>query len=269
MTDRKTIKAKDDKFYAGKGRHLIQFSEIVAGIVLGLGIQLFSRLNVFGTGALPSPGRIALLSPLLLLYLWILVLAILFWVSLKRQLELEILFLEKQAGVGDHLTAILIGFFFYQAFDAVTPDATSLTAALVRTSVDKTLLIFGFLIIVEFWVNATVIPYIWWKACRRNEHHPLWQKSVSKFRWFYCFLMPVKSLAQAILYFLFFMPFVPYFGYEYPLFSHWGLQENTLLIVCGFIGMYVLLEIYLACCRKLLKEALDDHLAAQTQHAHA
>lgn len=247
-----------------QGHWVIQFGELIFGIVLGLSMEKFAEMGIFtDTGlTLDMFGRI---GPLILLYFWVFFYVVLYWFNMRREAPIMAIFHRRDIGILEIVLVSLLGFVFYQTFDAIMPEgAATADARIVRDAVDAAMWSLGGLIVFDAIAQLSAIRRMWLESCNFHQANltPHWQLSIPALRRYYGKLFPIKTIGLTVVYFVVFIPLVPWFGWRYPLLNVLGLQDNVWVIVVGFLIINIGFELFLSLHRSALHNAAMEYLVA-------
>jgi hypothetical protein len=244
-----------------RAQWLIQFGELMFGIVVGLSISRVADTHLFSPESTRSLGDIIGLAwPLLLLYCWMVFYLIIYWYNMRLETPVFAVFIRQSSGVMHLVLLVVLGFIMFQALDVVTPNFSTLEESHVLPRVDTVMRWLGFLIVFDL-LGQTYLRALWLKSCDQLERANVsWKALVPGIRRYYGLEFPAKTVGLFVVYMLLFFPgasFLPD-DLRYPVPSHVGLDSPT-FIAFGFVFTNLACEAYLGLRRRSVHRVVQAY----------
>jgi hypothetical protein len=239
-----------------KAQWLVQFAEILFGILIGLSLQRISASNLFNVEDRSLAEMLVLGTPLILLYAWVVYYVILYWFHMRVEIPVFAVFIRQVSGIQHLVLVVVLGLIFFQAFDSALVDFATATPADVAAGVDRVIGWLGILVVFDL-VAQAYLRQVWLRSIDRLERggDPTWAPFLPRIRRYYGRLFPIKTIGLAIVYVAFFFPGLPgpERAYRYPLLTALGVT-TAVVVAAAFVAVNLAFELYLQYQRRIVHE---------------
>jgi hypothetical protein len=244
-----------------RAQWLIQFGELIFGIVVGLSISRIADTKLFSPESTRSLGEtLEFAGPLLALYCWMVFFIVLYWYNMRLETPVFAIFIRQSSGVMHLVLVVVLGFIIFQGLDAVLPNFSTLQEDDVLPRVDTVMRWLGLVIFFDF-ISQTYLRSLWLKSFDQLEHASVsWASLIPGVRAYYGLQFPAKTLGLLVVYVLLFFPgasFLPD-ALRYPLPSTVGL-DHPAFIAFGFVLTNLACEAYLAVKRHSVHQVMQAY----------
>ena len=190
-----------------RAQWLIQFGELIFGIVVGLSISRIADTKLFSPESTRSLGEtLSFASPLLVLYCWMVLFIVLYWYNMRLETPVFAIFIRQSSGVMHLVLVVVLGFIVFQGLDAVLPNFSMLKDSEVLPRVDTVMRWLGLVIFFDF-LSQTYLRALWLKSFEQLERANVsWASLIPGVRAYYGLQFPAKTVGLLIVYLLLFFP---------------------------------------------------------------